>query len=63
MKYMTRPRGSWSEYSDMGVSVTADEVIIVEDAPEPSGVLNAEGEMLYRQRERIPFGFRGRHDA
>jgi len=52
------PRSAFIGYTDEGhVSITADEVIIQDDDPEPTGLLDADGNELYRVRERIKFGF------
>lgn len=40
-----------------GISMTADEIIIEDDEPEFTGIINANGEKIYRHRERLPFGF------
>lgn len=34
------------------------EVMEEDDDPEPTGILDAEGNMLYRQRVKQPIGFR-----
>lgn len=42
---------------DNDTSATADEVIDQDQAPEWSGLLDASGNRLYRQAERVSFGF------
>lgn len=57
-RYVTR--AVWSEYDEDGyISMTADTVMEAEDAPRPTGLLDADGNPLYSVRERIPFGFQG----
>lgn len=43
------------EYGEQ--SMTADVAIADEDAPQFSGLYDARGQKLYRQRERVPVGF------
>jgi hypothetical protein len=45
---------------DDDAAATASEMIVEDDAPRPTGLLNAQGEPLYRVRERLPVGFHGR---
>jgi hypothetical protein len=39
------------------ISVTASDVIVEDERVVDSGLLNADGEKLYRQPDRVPFGF------
>jgi hypothetical protein len=53
MRYV--PRSAVGGYED--ASATASEVILDEGGPVFSGLLDANGEKLYRVPERVPIGF------
>lgn len=57
-RYVTGPaRAVYLDDPDNGLSVTSHEVILQDDDPRPTGLLDADGRQLYRVRHREPFGF------
>lgn len=56
MRYVARPKAWWDDDTKVE-DVSTRIVIIQDDAPIRTGLLNADGVPLYRVRERIPFGF------
>ena len=58
MRYVTlRPRSVVLYEMDQEASVTADQVIVSDDAPIDSGLLDVSGNRLFRVAARIPLGF------
>jgi hypothetical protein len=55
MRYVTRAHIAVSFDSDL--SATASNVIVEDEMPIDSGLLNADGERLYRVPEKVPLGF------
>lgn len=60
--YVTRPRALYIADDDEGIvydglSATASTILSAEDDFIETGLLDAEGEPLYRQRGRIRLGF------
>jgi len=61
-RYVSRPRATELFDADHGVAFTAGEIICREGDSEfiDSGLLDANGEPLYRARGRIALGFKER---
>lgn len=61
-KYVTRrPRSTWCEELDMDVPDPAPLTVYEpDDGAEPTGILDASGNELWRIEEREPIGFRVR---
>lgn len=58
-RYIVRPKAAEVFDADHGASHTASEVIVSDDGGFiDSGLLDADGNRLYRQRGRIRLGFR-----
>lgn len=62
MKYVTQPRAVFTQYVEWAErhAMTADTVIEADKTPEPTGLLDAHGDRIFRVHETVPFGFRGR---
>ena len=43
------------------ITMTADHYVESDSRPEKTGLLNAEGVPLYKVKEKLPFGFRGKN--
>lgn len=57
-RYVTmRPRSVILYEMDQDASVTADQVIVSDDTPIDSGLLDVSGNRLFRVEDRIPLGF------
>lgn len=56
MRYITRPKADWDD-PPVVADVSTRIVIIDDDAPVNTGILDASGTPLYRVRDRVPFGF------
>ena len=57
-KYTYSPRAAAVLYDmDGEASVTADQVIVEDDAPVDTGLLDANGNKLWRVVHRLPCGF------
>lgn len=55
-----RTKSVYVGHDDNGdVMMTADEIIIEDANPRPTGLLDSRGDEIYRVRDRIPFGFVG----
>lgn len=54
MRYEAKPKCWWQEEP---VYETTRQVIVEDDVPVQTGLLDQYGDPLYRVRERIPFGF------
>lgn len=54
--YVTKPRSWWSDEPALA-DVSTRTVIMDDDEPERTGLLDQHGTPIYRVRERIPFGF------
>lgn len=56
MKYVTRPKAEDWEHFPVE-AVTTREVIVSDDAPVKTGLIDQTGAPIYRVRDSIPFGF------
>lgn len=56
MKYVAIPRADWDEPPDVE-AVSTRTVLVDDDAPIKTGLLDHHGTPLYRIREKIRFGF------
>lgn len=56
MKYKIN-KSIWVSYGDDDISMTASEIYEKDDRPIKTGLLDANGEALYRYEDKLPFGF------
>ncbi len=56
MRYVTIPKADWDEPPHLS-EVSSREVIVEDDAPVKTGLLDQTGAPLYRVKDRLPFGF------
>lgn len=57
-RYASRPYAAFLLINEDGTaSMTADTILIEDEEYRPSGLLDRDGNKLYRVRERVPFGF------
>ncbi len=59
VRYVTRPKGYtyWDEDERGFADVSSRTILLDDDEPVKTGLLDASGTPLYRVRERIRFGF------
>lgn len=61
MPYLTkRPRSYWCEDTGAYINPTGETVIEQDNDPEPTGLLDASGNELYRVRDKSPIGYRSK---
>lgn len=59
MRYVAIPRAWHNEWDDTTSSSRPScDVVVTDDAPQATGILNADGVMLYRVQERVALGFK-----
>ena len=58
MRYVSRPRSLLVDDPEIGIAATAGEILTAEGDFIETGLLDAQGQRLYRQRERIRLGFK-----
>lgn len=57
-RYVSRPKAMlFRAEFDANTSMTAGEVVVVDERPVDTGLLDASGTPLYRVRATVPFGF------
>ena len=60
MKYVTRSYWCGANADESDLSMTADQVIDTDKSPEPTGLLDHNGDKIYRVRDTVDFGFKVR---